>query len=178
MKARRENRKVFRMVDIPSVSIVIASAGVFAAAIYYVLQIRHQTKLRETDLILRLNSTMAISKEYMRDVWKVWDLEYKDFDDFTRKYGSLTVRHKENPDLEDSINVVLNQVDMLGLLVKRKAVNIDLLIEYYDITKLWEKLEPLIEGWRKEQNTPKLCEWFEYLYKEMKEREQKLQSKA
>jgi len=121
---------------------------------------------------------MAISKEYMRDVWKVWDLEYKDFDDFTQKYGSLTVRHKENPDLEDSINVVLNQVDMLGLLVKRKAVNIDLLIEYYDITKLWEKLEPLIEGWRKEQNTPKLCEWFEYLYKEMKEREQKLQSKA
>jgi hypothetical protein len=47
------------MVDIQTVSIAIASAGVFAAAIYYALQIRHQTKLRETDLLVRLYSTFT-----------------------------------------------------------------------------------------------------------------------
>jgi len=32
------------MADIQTVSIAIASAGVFAAAIYYIWQIRHQSK--------------------------------------------------------------------------------------------------------------------------------------
>jgi hypothetical protein len=39
---------VSRMVDIQTVSIAIASAGVFLAAIYYILQIRHQTRIRQT----------------------------------------------------------------------------------------------------------------------------------
>jgi hypothetical protein len=75
--------------------------------------------------------------------------------------------------------VVFNQFDLLGHLLKRKAVNIDLLIEFHNVTGLWEKVKPLVEGFKKEQNTPKLCEWFEYLYNETKKREQKLQqSKA
>jgi hypothetical protein len=163
------------MVDIQTVSIAIASAGVFAAAIYYILQIRHQTKLRETDLLLRLNSAMFANKEFLRDLWRIWDLKYQDYDDFTKKYGSLARLHEENSDLEASMNVVLNQVDLLGHLLKRKVVSVDLLIEFYNVVKLWEKLKPLIEGWRKEQNTPRMCEWFEYLCNEMKKREQKLQ---
>jgi len=41
------------MVDIQTVSIVIASAGVFVAAIYYILQIRHQTRKRRRKAKLR-----------------------------------------------------------------------------------------------------------------------------
>ena len=44
------------MVDIQTISIAIASAGVFLAAIYYTIQIRHQTKMRHTDLVVRLYS--------------------------------------------------------------------------------------------------------------------------
>lgn len=40
------------MVEIQTVSIVIASAGVFVAVIYYILQVRHQTRLRQTDLVI------------------------------------------------------------------------------------------------------------------------------
>ena len=47
------------MVDISTVSIVVASAGVFAAAIYYILQIRHQTKLRQTEMVMRLYATFG-----------------------------------------------------------------------------------------------------------------------
>jgi hypothetical protein len=159
------------MVDIQTVSIAIASAGVFAAAIYYIFQIRHQTKLRETDLLTRLYSAMWTNKEFMRDLWRVWDLKYKDYDDFVKRYGSLAEIHEKNSDLEDSIDIVLNQAELLGHLLKRKVTNIDLLYEFYNITKLWEKLKPLIEGWRKEQNTPTLGLWFEYLYNEMKKRE-------
>jgi hypothetical protein len=166
------------MVDIQTFSIAIASAGVFAAAIYYILQIRHQTKMREMDLLLRLNSSMFANKEFLKDLWRVWDLEYQNYDDFNKKYGSLTAIHQKNRDLEDSINVVINNVDTLGLLLKRKAVKIDFLIECYDITNLWEKLKPLVEGWRKDQNAPQLCKWFEYLYNEMKKRKQQLPQKG
>jgi hypothetical protein len=163
------------MVDIQTISIVIASAGVFTAAIYYIFQIRHQIKLRETDLLIRLYSSMATNKEFMRDLWKVYDLKFQDYDDFTKRYGSITDIHEKNSDLEDSMNVVFNQTDLLGHLLKRKVVDVDLLYEFYDITNLWEKVKPLVEGFRKEQNTPKLCEWFEYLYNEMRKKEQKLQ---
>lgn len=44
------------MVDIQTVSIAIASAGVFAASIYYILQIRHQNRMRQTDLVMKLYS--------------------------------------------------------------------------------------------------------------------------
>jgi hypothetical protein len=44
---------------------------------------------------------------------------------------------------------------------------------------MWEKIEPIIEG-MKEQLPPtsrnrRALEWFEYLYNQMKKREQKLQ---
>jgi hypothetical protein len=45
------------MVDVQTISIAIASAGVFAAAIYYIFQIRHQDKMRHLDLFMRLYST-------------------------------------------------------------------------------------------------------------------------
>jgi hypothetical protein len=85
------------MVDVQTVSIAVASASVIVGVIYYVFQIRHQTKLRETDLLLRLNSTMFANKEFLKDLWKIWDLEYKDYDDFNKKYGSLTVMHEKTP---------------------------------------------------------------------------------
>jgi hypothetical protein len=55
------------VVDIQTISIAIASGGVFVAAIYYIFQIRHQTRLRQTDLVMRLYGTFT-SNEY-QDAW-------------------------------------------------------------------------------------------------------------
>ena len=74
------------MVDVSTVSIVVASAGVFAAAVYYIIQIRHQTKLRKTDLILRM--WQPVCTEEMARAWnRLMSAEYDDFDDFVEKYG-------------------------------------------------------------------------------------------
>lgn len=71
------------MLDMQTVSGSVASFGVLLAAIYYVLQIRHQTRMRETDLLLRLNSTMFANKELLTDLWRVWDLKCQNYDDFS-----------------------------------------------------------------------------------------------
>ena len=50
------------MIDISSVSVVVAAASVVAGVIYYSFQLRNQTKMRQTDLVMRLYSTYS-SKE-------------------------------------------------------------------------------------------------------------------
>ena len=76
------------MVDIQTVSIVIASAGVLIGVAYYILDMRHQNKMRRTDLVLRLASFTNTS-EYMDAFAKVWSLQVKDYEDYVKQYGPL-----------------------------------------------------------------------------------------
>jgi len=43
--------------SITAVSVVIAAASVVAASIFYSFQIRNQTRVRKTDLVMRLYAT-------------------------------------------------------------------------------------------------------------------------
>jgi hypothetical protein len=54
-------------------------------------------------------------------------------------------------------------------------VDIDTLVDTYGESgaMAWEKVKPLVEGFRKQSKMPKAFEWFEYLYNEMKKREQR-----
>jgi hypothetical protein len=153
---------VSKVVDIQTVSIAIASAGVFAAAVYYVLQIRHQTRTRQTDLIMKLYSTYG-SGEFQEARWNVMNREFKDFDDYTRKFG-----WKE----ETEVGIFFEGI---GVLLKRKLVDISLVDDLFStsIKNTWEKMKPFIEAARKKYDQPALLEWFEYLYNEMKKREQR-----
>jgi len=75
---------------------------------------------------------------------------------------------------------VANYLEAIGILAKRRLVDIDPVFDFWsgDIPDLWEKIKPLVEGMRKKSNSPILVN-AEYLYNEMKKREQKIQqSKA
>jgi hypothetical protein len=162
------------MSEVQTVSIAVASAGVFIAAIYYVLQIRHQTKLRKTDLVLRLSSTYE-SKEYSEALIRVLAYEYEDYNDFVKKYGQVP---SVTPD-QIAFRMICTFYEQLGMLVARKLVEPDLAYDLFPVEMLWQKVKPIVEGVRKQLNEPRLLSWFEYLYNEMKKRERKLQqSKA
>ncbi len=75
------------VVDIQTVSIVIASASVVAGVIYYALQIRNQSRVRQTDLTLRLYQQFG-SKEFMNSWWQVITREEKDYNEYVKKYGA------------------------------------------------------------------------------------------
>jgi hypothetical protein len=85
--------------------------------------------------------------------------EFKDYDDFEEKAG-MEARQ------------IGGFCEDLGLLVKRKLVDINLVTERYDVRNVYEKLKPWIKETRKRGNDPRLYEWFEYLYNELKKREQ------
>ena len=154
--------------EVQTVSIAIASAGVFAAAIYYIIQIRHQTKMRQTDLVMRLYSQYS-SVEFQKLWEKIVNSEAKDFDDYTKKYGWAEAL---------SVSVFFEGI---AILLKRKLIDIDLVGDMFSIAikMTWEKTKDIALEARKVRNQPGLFSWFEYLYDEMKKREQKLQqSKA
>ncbi len=75
------------MVDIQTISIAIASTGVVAGIIYYAFQVRHQTKLRQTDIIMRLHS-QACSKEFVEAYQKISNIQFNNYD-FVEKHGPL-----------------------------------------------------------------------------------------
>ncbi|HVP92607.1 MAG TPA: hypothetical protein VMS94_02565 [Acidobacteriota bacterium] len=160
------------MVDVQTVSIAVASAGVFLAAIYYILQIRHQTRIRQTDMLWRIYSSFN-SKEMLEAGAKLQNLEFRDYSDFVKKYGQFT---SEGP-VTMAIGMICNLYEGVGIFLHRQLIDFELASEFLPISMTWEKIKPVIEGARQQYNNPSLFEWFEYLYNEMQKREQKLQSK-
>ena len=162
-----------RMVDIQTISIAVASASVVLAAIYYVWQIRHQTRLRQTDLAWRMEQTMY-ADDYRDAILKVLNLDFKDYDDFVKKYG---------PYLSDSPTMkALTKINALygglGSLVRQKLIDAKLVYMVFGVAarRNWGKIKPIIEGYRKASNQPGYLGSFEYLYNEMTKLEQKYQA--
>ena len=156
------------VVDIQTVSIAIASAGVFVAAVYYILQIRHQTKIRQTDLVIRLYSTYG-SKEFQEAWATVRELEFEDYDAFMKKYGWSA-----------AMSEVCLFFEGVGVLLHKKLIDISVVDDLFTgpIKMTWEKTKPMIEGHRKQKKYPQFYEWLEYLYNEMKKREKQLQQEG
>ena len=161
------------MVDVSTASVVIASAGVFVAAVYYILQIRHQTRIRKTDLFVRLWST-GTSNEFMDAFWKVDSLKVKDYSDYVKQYGPLS--NLQNP-VNRAFFTVGYYYDLAGTLLFRKLID---LVTVYDVwgtsnpTRLFENIKPVVYGIRREFGEPLAFCGFEYLYDELKRKEPQL----
>ena len=148
------------MIGITEISAVIAAAGVLIGVVYYILDLRQQTKVRKTELLVRLFSNM-ISKDWLEAWEKVRDRENLDYNEYKQKYSFVEA------------NQVYLLYDELGRLLQKGLIDIDLLpLETGQVTNAWEKLNPILEGSRKKFNEPKLGSGFEYLYNEVKKREQ------
>ena len=153
------------MVDVQTlqtVSILIASASVFAGAIYYILQIRHQARTRQTDLVMRLYATFS-TKEF-QDAWtkvrkRAQEIEgTDDIYEFEEKVGGLS-----------EFNQVSLFFEGVGILLKRKIVDIAMIEDLFGgaIARTWENVRTGIIKGRQQLNDPTIYYYFEYLYNEM-----------
>jgi len=149
------------VVDVQTVSIMLASASVIAGVVYYALQIRHQTRIRKTDLLVRLYSTLT-SKDWLEAYIKVRDIGTADLSKFRAEHAEV------------EFNEVLLFFDELGVLLQMGLVDIDLVekLAHSHIKRTWEKTKPIVAAVRNSMNDPQLGGGFEYLYNEMKKREQ------
>jgi hypothetical protein len=156
------------MVDITGISTIVAAASVLVGVILTVLELRHLAKSRRTDSYWRIMSSFN-SKEYLEALQKVLSLEFKDYDDFTRKYGDFLSGKSE---VVVPIAMVCDLYEATGFLLHNGLLEYEIASEF-PVIPTWERLKPIVEGLRKELTNPRYYNQFEYLYNEMKKREQR-----
>jgi len=161
------------MLDVPSISAIVAAVGVLIGVVIAVVELRNLVKTRQTDLIMRLYSTYG-NEEYSKAVNRYLATEYGDYNDFVEKYGPIV---SEEP-VQVAFRMVCMFYEGVGVLLYRKLVNPDLVYDLFSVRMFWEKMKPIAEDLRKRFNEPRIWEWFEYLYNEMQKRERQLDSRT
>jgi len=147
------------MLDIPSMSAIVAATSVIVSAVFAVLQLRNLAKNRQTEFLFQLQSAI-IDKEYR----KAW----------ARIRESKRVNYNDCLKVEYEFELVIAFYDSLGILLHRKLVGIEPIAELFGtaVIRAWERSKVYIEGARKEVDEPKLYWGFEFLYNEIQKREQ------
>jgi len=160
------------MVDIIEISAMVAAIGVLLGVVYYVLEMRNQTKTRQMGLIMTIYSLLTTT-EYV-DAWeKMRTRESKDFDGYVKSHG-----------LKEFLQVA-SVWEGLGFLLHRGFLDVDTVRELLsESAKMsWEKVKPMVENARKQLSQRKsgeyvpVLQWWEHLYNELQKREQELASR-
>jgi hypothetical protein len=157
------------VVDTQTISIAIASASVIAGVVYYAVQIRHQSRLRQTESVIRLSPWFNMNaREVQEAITQVCSIEYKNYEDYLKRYS-------EKPE-HMMLKILGNYFEGIGILVYRKLVEADIVYDFWGdiIQSSWEKIQPLVIDMRKDIGDPNMFRFWEYLYNEMKKREQQL----
>jgi len=155
--------------DIPAISVVIASASVIGSAIYYMIETRHQRRIRQTESIIRLSPWFSLdAKEIQEAISIVCSLEYTDYKDYLAKYAG-------KPE-QISLKLLGNYFEGIGLLVYMKLVELDIVFDFWgDVAEsVWDGNEELINGMREDSDTPFTFQYWEFLVKEFKKRKMAL----
>ena len=164
--------------EIQTVSLVIAAASVVAGVVYYATEIRHQSKTRQMDLLMNLYLTWG-SEDMKKATGRFLAIEAKDYNGFVKEHGPMITLKPERSQIWNDIDRIgwfFNGVGFLvyGRFVSTKSVG-DLF--GYGVVLAWERMKPLVYGWRRQYRIPESFRWFEYLYNEMMKKE-RFQSRA
>ena len=163
------------MIELSVIRDLVAIFGVIAGFTYYVLIVRNsqrtqqlQLETRQAQLFMTVHGHFTDTRFHRQGNAIRFQWEWSDFDDFIEKYGPVN-----NLEAWADLLSVFTAFEGIGLLVKKKLVDIDMVEELMLglITRTWERIETVIFEYRERFNWPETGRSFEYLYKEMKKRE-------
>ena len=158
--------------DVQTVSILIASISVIGSAVYYLLETRHQRRIRQTESIIRFSPWFSIDAKGIQEaISNVHSTQYTDYNDYLSKYAG-------KPE-QISLKLLGNYFEGIGLLVSKKLVEEDLVFDFWgDVAEsVWDENEKVINGMRKDSGTPYTFEYWELLVKAIKKKKIALNKK-
>jgi hypothetical protein len=158
--------------DVSTISVLIASLSVIGGAVYFMVETRHQRRVRQTESIIRFSPWFSLDAKTMQEaITNVCSAEYTDYEDYISKYLG-------KPE-QLSLKLLGNYFEGLGLLVHRKLVEVELVFDFWgDIAEsIWEENKVVIDGMRKDTGTDFTFEYWEYLVKTFKKRKSDLARK-
>ena len=151
------------MVDAQTLSIVFAGLSVGIAAIYYSFTLRINQRNNKIALTTSIMQTL-LSEEAQRRWIDLINMEWTDYDDFERKYGSDV-----NPDNYAKRATVLNSCNVLGHLLTKNVADAETFYHAGTNTAIWiwEKFKPVILENRRRYSASNAFDGLEYLAEEM-----------
>jgi len=131
------------LAEIQAAYYMVAATGVLVAAIYYVINLRYNMKAREME-VCQLFVKEWTSEQGMQRYAKMMTLEWKDYDDFMKKYGY------SNPEMFGLWVSQLFMIETMGILMKSGVVNPEKLyyLGGYGGIRMWEKYRGIVQGRR------------------------------
>jgi hypothetical protein len=172
-------------ITLPIMLQIVQTVGILVGIIYYLSIMRNQQKTRELTLesqeltrkaqeqtleTRQAQLLMNLYEAYRNPTFKkqfdhvLFRMEFEDWEDFNKKLDPL-----ENPDERVIWFSVLSFFDGVGVLLKRKLIDIALIDDLLAtaIRYIWEKMGPFEIESRKRLNQPRAWDDFEYLYNEL-----------
>jgi hypothetical protein len=156
------------MLDIPSISAIIAAAGVLVGVTISIMELRNIVRARHGELFLDLYDHYN-NPEFVKHFSDlVWNWSWKDYDDWRKKSSP-----EANIEAYASFAAVGNFFKGVGVLVEEKMIDVRLVDKLMGepFLKYWENCEPIIKEFRKDHKAPWAWEATEHLYNEIKKRE-------
>ena len=145
--------------EIQAAYYMVAATGVLIAAAFYVLNMRETTKNRKATLTNNLMQFVT-SIERAQTGMELLSMEWKDFDDFYRKYDSTV-----NPDNFAKRMAMFSYYEMLGVQYKTGLLDVETIysVTGVSIVNLWLRFRPIIEEYRKFDYGKDFYQNWEYL---------------
>jgi len=157
------------LAEIQAAYYMVAATGVLVAAIYYVMTLRTTQKnvkatleTRQAQLYMAIYQDLT-SSETVRKSIDILNMEWSDYDDFERKYGS-----DYNIDSYVTRYSYQQKMSSIGWLVKSGLIDSVWLFELYGWYIIWvfRKVEPIIREQERRYSSD-IFMWYRYLYEEM-----------
>jgi hypothetical protein len=151
------------MVDYQAVSILFAGVSIGLAAIYYIFTLRINQRSSRIALTNNLMQTL-LSEEAQRRWIEMINMEWLDYDDFERKYGSDV-----NVDNAAKRMSLWTSCNVFGYLMKENIVDAETFYVAGGQTSMWiwEKFKDIIAEHRARYGGVDSFSGFEYLAEEM-----------
>ncbi len=145
--------------------------GVGLAAIYYIMMLYNNEKLKRRDLVFQ--RLQPSTREFTRALFTTYRMtDWKTVEEYRRKYSYYI-----DPELNADFYYVLNHFNALGILFKDGIADADQIFQLYNSYTLigfYEKFEPIIMVSRMtpsgELHNPDMYMPYELLYEEAKKR--------
>jgi hypothetical protein len=161
------------MVDLAllqSISYMAGAIGVCIAAIFYVLNLRiSQRNMKQTLETRKLQFVTSITNQLLsvegrRRYFELLNMEWKDYNDFEKKYGS-----DNNLDNAAKRLSVWNTYNTLGMLVREKLIEPEVIykIDGGNPCFIWNKFKDIIPEWEERYGGGDTLSDFKFLSEEI-----------
>ena len=162
------------MIDIQTISFVVAGVSVTIAAIYYLINIRINNRARQAAILSSLQSRIDTPDFWQRYIEILWVYKAMSYEEYREK-----VLHSKEKSAQ--VMSVISTFYHIGWLVKMKLLDINAVMGFtFDLVGVYDVVIPHLIRFGEEPGTPfnpGNYPYFTYLYDEIKKHRNKLVNK-